>query len=82
MNTRSSGMLEHAALVLLLLVYGEKDRWLTNRLVQAKEVGLALESLNPHSRFILKPGADRLEVAKDWFKNLEYILQFRKEAQP
>ena len=74
--------LERGKTVITVAVYGEKDRWLTNRLVQAKEVGLALESLNPHSRFILKPGADRLEVAKDWFKNLEYILQFRKEAQP
>jgi len=39
-----------------------------------------LESLDPHSRFILKPGADRLEVAKDWFKNLEYILRLEKSA--
>ena len=68
--------------VITVVAYGETDRWLTNRLAQAKEVRQAIESRNPHSRFILKPGADRSAVARDWVENLKYILQFKKEAPP
>ena len=55
---------------------GETDPMVAQRLAQEKETGVAIESRNPHSRFIIKPGESHKDVAKYWTENLKYILQF------
>ena len=68
--------------VVTVAVYGEKDPWLTNRFALLKATRGSIESLNPHSRLVLKEGLDRHAVAECWLANLKYILQFRKENSP
>ena len=71
--------LDRGESVVTVVVCGEKDRWLTNRLALVQATGKAIESQNPHSRFILKPVADYREVANYWVENLRYVLQFTQE---
>jgi hypothetical protein len=71
--------LDSGTSVVTVVVYGEKDKWLPDRLAQAKETGQVIEARNPHSKFILKPGEGRREVARYWVENLRYVLQFTKE---
>lgn len=51
-----------------------------SRLAQDRETGRIIESENPHSRFLLKPGEDRRTLTNYWAENLRYVLQFRKSA--
>jgi len=71
--------LDRGKSVITVVVCGETDRWLTNHLALVQETGKAIESQNPHSRFILKPVADYRGVTNYWVENLRYVLQFTKE---
>lgn len=62
--------------VVTVVVRGEKDAGLARRLAQENETGRAIESRNPHSRFVVKPGEDHRGVAEEWLEQLHYVLQF------
>jgi dienelactone hydrolase len=64
--------------VVTVVVRGENDAGLARRLAQEEETGRAIESRNPHSRFVVKPGEDHRGVADDWLEHLDYVLQFSK----
>jgi hypothetical protein len=68
--------LQSAESLVTVVVRGETDPMVSQRLAQEKETGLAIESRNPHSRFIIKPGESHKDVARYWLENLNYILRF------
>lgn len=67
--------LKSGASVVTVVVRGEKDAAPGGRLALEKETGRAIESLNPRSRFILKPGEDHGGPVEHWLEYLNYILQ-------
>jgi predicted esterase len=74
--------LDSGKTVVTVVVRGAKDAWFLKRRAQEEQTGQAIESLNPHSRFLSKPGATHRSVAKHWLENLNYILQFKRATPP
>jgi hypothetical protein len=72
--------LKSAESVVTVVVGGEKDAWLVRDLAQTKEMGRIIESRNPHSRFVVKPGEDHSQVAKYWVTYLNYVLQCSRSS--
>jgi dienelactone hydrolase len=72
--------LKSAESVVTVVVGGEKDAWLVRDLAQAKKIGRIIESRNPHSRFVVKPGEDHGQVAKHWVTCLKYVLQCSRSS--
>lgn len=71
--------LDRGKSVVTVVVYGEKERWLTNQLAQWKETTRCIESQNPNSKLLLLPEENRRGVSKYWLESLKYILRFRKQ---
>ena len=72
--------LESGRSVATVAVRGEKSSQNAARLAQEKRTGEAIESLNSHSRFVIRSAASKGTAAKCWTENLTYILQFVRDA--
>jgi erythromycin esterase-like protein/dienelactone hydrolase len=70
--------LEAGRAVVTVWVRGEKDDTPPRDLAAEKRTGRIVESYNPRSRFVLKPGEGHRDMHKYWRENLQYVLQFRK----
>jgi pimeloyl-ACP methyl ester carboxylesterase len=70
--------LEAARAVVTVVVRGEQDDTPPQNLAAEMRTGEIVESYNPHSRFVLKPGEGHRDMHKYWRENLQYVLQFRK----
>ena len=70
--------IENTASVITVVVRGEHDHMFPKHLEQEKQTGHTIESLNPHSRFILKKNKGHKDVAQYWLEQLQYIIQFIK----
>ena len=68
-----------AKTVVTVVVRGEKDKFLRIHRAEEERTGRVIQSENPHSKFIIKPGEGHSELANYWAENLKYILQFRRE---
>jgi pimeloyl-ACP methyl ester carboxylesterase len=64
--------------VVTVWVRGEKDGTPPNDLAAEMRTGKIIESSNPRSRFVLKPGEGHRDMHKYWWENLQYVLQFRR----
>ena len=70
--------LEPAKTLPTVVVRGEKDKLFMLRRADEKRTGRTIESVNPASRFIIKPGEGHSELTNYWAENLKYILQFKR----
>ena len=70
--------LESSESVVTVVVRGRNDHVYPKRLEQEIKTGRVIESLNPHSKFVLKQGESHGSVEKYWLQYLNYILQFSK----
>jgi hypothetical protein len=70
--------LSRAASVITVVVRSELYHMFLKRPGQEKQTGRTIESLNPHSKFILKKDEDHKDIAKYWLEQLKYIIQFKK----
>jgi len=70
--------LDAAKVVVTVWVRGEKDDTPPNDLAAEMRTGKIIESSNPRSRFVLKPGEGHRDMHKYWLENLQYVLQFRR----
>jgi hypothetical protein len=64
--------------VVTVVVRGEKGPMFSARLAQEKRTAQTIESLNSHSRLVIKCNETHAEVAKYWTDNLAHILQFER----
>jgi hypothetical protein len=62
-----------------IVVRGENDKLFMLRRADEERTGRTIESLNPASRFIIKPGEGHSEMTNYWAENLRYILQFKRQ---
>jgi len=70
--------LEAAKTLPAVVVRGENDKLLMLRRADEERTGRTLESLNPASRFIIKPREGHSEMTNYWAENLRYVLQFKR----
>lgn len=70
--------LESGRSVVTVVVRGEKDVMFQRHLAQEQRTAQTIQSLNPHSRFLVKPGETRRDVARHWGDQLDCILTFTK----
>jgi pimeloyl-ACP methyl ester carboxylesterase len=70
--------LDAAKAVATVCVRGEKDDTPPKDLAAEMRTGKIVESYNPSSRFVLKPGEGHRDMHKYWLENLQYVLQFRR----
>ncbi len=71
--------LEAAKTLVTVVVRGEKDDTPPQDLAGEMRTGRIIESSNPGSRFVLKPGEGHRDMHKYWRENLQYVLQFRRK---
>jgi erythromycin esterase-like protein len=71
--------LEVAKTVVTVVVRGEKDDTPPRDLAGEMRTGRIVESCNPHSCFVLKADEGHRDMHKYWWKNLQYVLQFRRK---
>jgi erythromycin esterase-like protein len=71
--------LEAAKTLVTVIVRGEKDGASPRDLAAETRTGKIIESGNPDSRFVLKPGEGHRDMHKYWRENLQYVLQFRRK---
>ena len=70
--------LDAAKKLVTVVVRGEKDDTPPNDLAAEMRTGRMVESYNPRSRFVLKPGEGHRDMHKYWLESLQYTLQFRR----
>ncbi len=70
--------LDAAKAVATVWVRGEKDDTPPKDLAAEMRTGEIIESSNPRSRFVLKPGEGHGDMHKYWLENLQYVLRFRR----
>ncbi len=73
------GSLEAAKALVTVVVRGEKDHAFPRGLAGETRTGKMIESYNPCSRFVLKPGEGHQDMGKYWREYLQYVLQFRRK---
>lgn len=71
--------LEAAKSVVTVVVRGEKDDTPPGDLAAELRTGRIVESYNPRSRFVLKPGEGHRQMHRYWLEHLQYVLQFSKK---
>jgi len=71
--------LDAAKALVTVVVRGEKDDTPPKHLAAEMRTGKIVESYNPRSRFVLKPGEGHRDMHKYWLENLQYVLQFRRK---
>lgn len=71
---------EAAKTLVTVVVRGEKDETPPRDLATETRTGKIIESANPDFRFVLKPGEGHRNMHKYWRKNLQYVLQFRRNG--
>jgi hypothetical protein len=67
-----------AKAVATVWVRGEKDDTPPNNLAAETRTGTIIESYNPGSRFVLKPGEGHRQMHSYWLEQLQYVLQFSR----
>ena len=70
--------LEVARTLPTVVVRGEKDNFFMLRRADEERTGRTIESFNPASRFIIKPGESHSALTNYWAENLRYILQVKR----
>jgi hypothetical protein len=67
--------LDAAKAVATVWVRGEKDDTPPNNLAAESRTGRIIESYNPRSKFVLKPGEGHRQMHSYWLEHLRYVLQ-------
>ena len=67
--------LESGESVVTVVVIGQNDTMFLQREEQERQTGRAIESRNPHSKFVLMQGEDHGSAQEYWLQYLNYVLQ-------
>jgi hypothetical protein len=71
--------IENGKAVVMVVVIGARDPRNTKPRPQEERMHQAIESLNPHSKFMVVPNMERSEMTRHWVDHLKYILRWKKE---